>query len=436
MDFSAGLCYDDRERGADAVEPSIKRGQRLYIIQATLEYLVSIMVTGSFLAALTKELGFSDSLTGILSAIISLGCVFQLLTMSLRPRRSKPLVIALSIANQLLFTLLYVVPLSGAGKPLKVALAVVLILAAYVTYYLVHPRKTGWLMSLVEDGRRGLFTANKEIVSLLAGMGFSFLMGTVSDRFAAAGQLRTAFVITALVLTVLTVLHTLCMLFTPERETEATATDSLVQHVRQVLTNKNLMRVTLLLLLYQMGSYACIPFYGSYLIGELGLSLQTVSLLVMLSSVARILVSKAWGRYADARSFAAAFEKCLLVLLGAYLCALLAVPANGFVMFLLHYLLYGIAMGGINSALTNMVFDYVPPDRRADSLAVCQAVTGVAGFLTTLCVSPLVTLIQENGNRLLGIPLYAQQAVTGLGLVCTAGAVIYVRRVLIIRKAP
>ena len=391
MDFSAGLCYDDRERGADAVEPSIKRGQRLYIIQAALEYLVSIMVTGSFLATLTKELGFSDSLTGILSSIISLGCVFQLLTMSLRPRRSKPLVIALSVANQLLFT----------------------------------------LMSLVEDGRRGLFTANKEIVSLLAGMGFSFLMGTVSDHFAAAGELRTAFAITALVLTGLTVLHTLCMLFTPERETEVPATDSLVQHVRQVLTNKNLMRVTLLLLLYQMGHYACIPFYGSYLIGELGLSLQTVSLLVMLSSVARILVSKAWGRYADARSFAAAFEKCLLVLLGAYLCALLAVPANGFVMFLLYYLLYGIAMGGINSALTNMVFDYVPPDRRADSLAVCQAATGVAGFLTTLCVSPLVTLIQENGNRLLGIPLYAQQAVTGLGLVFTVMAIVYVRCALI-----
>ncbi len=407
------------------------RGRRLYIVQASLEYLISILVTGSFLATVTKALGFSDSLTGILSSVISLGCLFQLLSIGMQRRRVKGVVVVLSIVNQLLFTALYVVPLVGIAKPVKTVLAVVFIVAAYLVYNFAHPKKTNWLMSLVEDGHRGIFTANKEIVSLLAGMAFSFLMGTVIDRFAEAGEIRTAFVLAAVVMTVMMVLHTVCMLLTPEREEKREAAIPLRQHIRDVLGNKNLMRVTLLLLLYQMGSYACIPFYGTYLIGELGLSLQTVSLLVMLSSVARILVSKAWGRYADARSFAAAFEKCLLVLLGAYLCALLAVPANGLVMFLLYYVFYGVAMGGINSALTNLVFDYVPHEKRADSLAVCQAVTGVAGFLTALCVSPLVTLIQKNGNRLLGIPLYAQQAVTGLGLVCTVMAIVYVRCALI-----
>ena len=50
----------------------------MYIFEAALEYLISILVPGSFLATITKELGISDSLTGILSSVISLGCLFQL----------------------------------------------------------------------------------------------------------------------------------------------------------------------------------------------------------------------------------------------------------------------------------------------------------------------------------------------------------------------
>ena len=59
-------------------EPSlnkIRRSQFMYTLEAAFEYFVSILVGGSFLATLTKELGFSDSLTSILSSVISLGCL-------------------------------------------------------------------------------------------------------------------------------------------------------------------------------------------------------------------------------------------------------------------------------------------------------------------------------------------------------------------------
>ena len=44
----------------------------MYIFEAAFQHLISILVAGSFLATLTQELGISDSLTGILSSIISL----------------------------------------------------------------------------------------------------------------------------------------------------------------------------------------------------------------------------------------------------------------------------------------------------------------------------------------------------------------------------
>jgi len=141
-----------------------KRSQRLYIIEAALEHLISLLVVGSFLATLTKHLGFSDSLIGILSSVVSLGCLFQLLSLSVRKAKVKKLVIILSVINQLFFMLLYAVPIIGLSPQTKIIIFVILIISAYIIYNFAHPKKISWLMSLVDDKHRGSFTANKEII--------------------------------------------------------------------------------------------------------------------------------------------------------------------------------------------------------------------------------------------------------------------------------
>ena len=100
-------------------ENLLRRGRIMYIIEAGIEYLISIMVANTYLALLTKELGISDSLTGIISSFISLGCVFQLCSILIRKRRSKGFVLVLSVLNQLLFISLYVVPLVGGDESFK-----------------------------------------------------------------------------------------------------------------------------------------------------------------------------------------------------------------------------------------------------------------------------------------------------------------------------
>jgi len=100
-------------------------------------------------------------------------------------------------------------------------------------------------------------------------------------------------------------------------------------------------------------------------------------------------------------------------------------------MFILYYVLHGIALGGINSALINLIFDYVPLEKRADSLAVTQALAGVTGFVTTLLISPLVAHIQNNGNTVLGMPIYAQQLVTFFAFLFSVAAIIFIRKKLI-----
>ena len=411
-------------------ESALKRSRLMYIIEATLEYLISILVAGSFLATLTKELGFSDSLTGILSSVISLGCLFQLISVSVRKTRVKKLVIILSVVNQLLFLLLYVVPLSGAGKPTKTVLFVIAIFSAYLIYNFAHPKKISWLMSLVDDHRRGSFTANKEIVSLISGMAFSFIMGAVVDRLAETGRIRYAFVVSATVIFVLMILHTLTMVFTVEKDMPTVDKKSIGKSMVETFKNKSVLQVTAIFVIYYIANYASHPFYGTYQINELGFSLKFVSALSICGSVTRVLVSKFWGRYADKKSFAAMIEKCFLFLGVSYICVILSVPSNGKIMFALYYILHGAAMGGINSALINLVFDYVVPEKRADSLAISQAAAGLSGFLTTICISPLVSTIQKNNNMIFGFHIYAQQAITVISFIGVIFAIIYIRAVI------
>jgi len=77
------------------------------------------------------------------------------------------------------------------------------------------------------------------------------------------------------------------------------------------------------------------------------------------------------------------------------------------VMFALYNAFQGIAMGGVSSGLTNLIFDYIPPEQRVGALAICPAVGGSVGFVTTLLFSALFARLQQSG--LFGLPVYAQQ---------------------------
>lgn len=415
----------------DISAKSIKRSKLMYILEAAFEYLIALLVNGSFLATLTKELGMSDSLTGILSSTISLGCLFQLLSLSIRRTAVKRIVIIFSMINQVLFMLLYVIPLTSFENHIKIPLFTALIFSAYLIYNIAHPKKINWLMSLVESNYRGRFTANKEIISLISGMVFSFGMGTVIDHFSNAGRIRVAFMISAFVMFVLMVLHSLTMIFAVEKPLPCDSQKDLKHTLIELAKNKHILHITVVFLLFNISTYISTPFYGTYQIGELGLNLKFVSAIVICGSVSRILVSRFWGNYADKKSFAVMIEKCFIFLGLSKICIIFAVPSTGKVMFLLYYILHGIALGGINSALTNMIFQYIPRETAADALAVTQAAAGLTGFLTTLCVSPLISHIQNNGNTLFGIPIYAQQLVTMMALLFTVLAILYTRCVFI-----
>ena len=402
----------------------------MYIIEAGVEYLISILVADMYLARLTKALGIGDNITGILSSIISLGCLFQLVATLLRKGRSKPLVIGLSILNQLLFMFLYIIPLTDWDRGVRQGIFIATIVLAYFFYNVAHPKKINWFMSLVDDGKRGRFTAKKEVISLILGVAFNFAMGALIEKFEANGNVRGAFIVCGVAIFGFMILHTLTMLLTVEKEQpkkEETLEKPLKSGMFESLKDKNVLRVTLVFCLWQISNACASPFYGAYKENDLGFdAVFGVAILGAIYAVARSVFSFVWGKYADKYSFASMLQICFTIAGIAFLVNSFCRPENGRVVYPIYYTLNAIAMGGINSALINLCYDYVTPEKRTDALAVSLAISGVCGFLTTLAVSPIVSAVQANSNIVFGMNVYAQQLLSVLAFVMTMLTMLYV----------
>ena len=158
-------------------EDVYKKSRFLYIIESSLEYFISILITGAFLAKITSSIGISDSLTGILTSFVSLGCSFQLVAIFLINKRPvKRWVTILHILNQLCFSLIYLVPFINLTKEMKIVIFIIFLLIGHIINNIVNPTKINWYMSLVADDKRGSFTASKEMVSLIGGMVFLIII--------------------------------------------------------------------------------------------------------------------------------------------------------------------------------------------------------------------------------------------------------------------
>ncbi len=411
------------------MEGLYKRGRLMYIIEAGIEYLISILVADMYLARLTKALGIGDNVTGILSAVISLGCLFQLVATLLRRGRSKPLVMALSVLNQLLFMLLYVIPLTPWEQSAKQAIFIVTIVLAYFFYNVAHPKKINWFMSLVDDDKRGRFTAKKEVISLILGVVFNFAMGSIIESYEARGNIRGAFIVCGIAIFGFMLLHTLTMLLTVEKVQEPAISDQKTKKgsIFQTLKDKNVLKVTLVFCLWHISSACAVPFYGAYKENDLGFStVFGVAILGAIYALARAVFSFVWGKYADKCSFARMLQICFSIASAGFFINVFCRPENGMVVYTIYYTLNAIAMGGINSALINLCYDYVTPDKRTDALAVSLSISGVCGFLTTLAVSPIVSAVQRNGNVVLGINIYAQQILSAMACLMTLVTMLYV----------
>ena len=415
-------------QAAASQSPDIYKKSRLfYIFEAAVEYFLAIFVGGTYLAKMTTAIGMSDSLTGIISAFVSLGFGFQIFALFLvRKRPVKPFIISMNLLTQLAFSFLYFIPILKVGKTVKTVVFICLFLFAEVIKNVIYSPKMSWVMGIVDDKKRGSFTARKEIVSLFSGIVVSFAMGNLIDHLEASGNTRGVFIIGGITMFALTAMHTTLLILIKEKP-EKVVDEPIARRIQKTVTDKRLLVLIPLFVFWNIAVYSTVPFYGTYQLSELGMNMTTVTLIAAVGSVVRAVLSTPIGKIADKYSFIRSLNICFVLALLAYVANIFA----GVAFYTVYSVLYAASMAGINSGIINLVYDFVPRENRTGALAVKNTLAGFAGFFTTLAVSPLVEYIQRKGNKFLFFDsIYAQQVLSAFSVVMIIICIVYLNLVV------
>ena len=408
---------------------NIYKSSRLcYILEAAFEYFVAIMVGTTYLAKLTTSIGISDGVTGILSSIISLGCGFQIFALFLSGKaRRKKFITWMVLLNEVLFMTLYVVPIVDLSKNAKTLIFVFVLVIANVIMNLVRAPKTAWMMALVDDSARGTFTAKKEMVSLMSGMVLMLVLGRIFDTFEENGNLRGAFITAGIMIAAFIVIHAILLILIKEKDEEVEHDVSVKEQLKYSITDKNILALLPLFVLWNIANYITLPFYGTYQLNDLKFSMTFIGVLSIIYSTVRSLVSPIFGKIGDKFSFVTMLEIAFGIKIFAFAFNMFA----GKAFYTVYYVLTAIAMAGINGGMMNIIYDYTPHTRRMGSLAVCNTVAGLTGFFATLSAKPLVDYIQSKGNSFwIFDSIFAQQVLSCIAAVLLIVVILYLQFVV------
>ena len=418
------------------LEKEAKRGKGLYVIEAALEYFVTIIVGGQNLTNLSLHLGLDQSLSSILLSFVQLGYVFQLFGLLLaRKKRIKRLATTLSVLSEAAFALIYLVPFSPISKAGKHLLFIAFLLVGYIVSNFIGSPKLNMYMSFVGTGERGRFTAKKEMCSLAGGVVFSYLVSFVIEHFEKINQIETAFVISAIAILLLSVGHMLVLIFTPDVEVP-TSNVSFTKTVKTAFFNKKTWKVYVVQIIYSVISttaIACIVPYLKYPTSEFGLGVSSeifFTTVAAIGALTRVLVSRPMGKFADKYTFKTSTSFCYGLLGLALLAAAFINPTTGVIFYIVYMLIHSVAMAGTNSGIINLLYEEVEPEQRIGAYAVQQFVAGIIAFGFSFLSAAFIKAVQSSSTSGTLLGLYAQQWLFLWGALLAGLLVLYVQLVL------
>lgn len=411
-----------------------RRSRAAFHAEALLEYLISLTIVDSFLAALAKSIGLSDALTGICASIVSLAGLTQIFTVFFdHTKPKKKLILRMNLVNQLMFACLYFLPFLWLSRGFKTFLFVLLLLGGYLCANMTTSIRYSLVMSSVERSRFGSYTATKEMISLIGGMVFEYALGLLADHYRARGEELKCYLIFGCTIVLIAVLHAVAVSMfredtvEPRKKSERERLAVRLSDMLSLLRDGKVRAVMLVFVLWKIADYFVTPFMGTYAIDTengLAYSLATVSVFSIVGCLVRFAVSRPVGRLADKTSQCVMLIPMFGLAALAMLCGVFAAPGREW-LFAGYRVLRNVSLAGISGGTLNLILEYVPRERVDYATALNQCIIGVAGFLSSLVASALLSAVQKNGNTVLGMHMYAQQLLSAVSAAMILGIVVY-----------
>lgn len=410
------------------LEKEYKVSRGAYKAQCAFDYFIALLVSDAFLAKLLKHIGIGDALTGVISSLITITFLFQLaaLVFAERVRSVKRTVIVLDTLSQISFTLLFLVPFFPLTYKGRAAAVVIFILFGYILLYLNNNIAYKWGNSFVDPEKRSVYSAEKEMISLISGIAFTLTVGFIVDGFEKGGRLRTAFIFMACCMAVVTALNFVSLSLI--KDAPIFSGGAVKKSARLVLKNTfgnpKFRKVIIVCAVSEFARYLTFGFLGTFKTLDLGFSLGQVQIINTAAYLTQFAMSRPIGMYSDRRSYAKGYTLASVIGTVGYVFTAFASPASRWCV-IIGTILYQVSLAGTFQNSYCMAYYFSDPDYVLEAMAVNNSVKGTSGFLASLIGGRVLSAVQANGDRVLGVSLYGQQLTAAFSALLTAAAAIY-----------
>lgn len=392
--------------------PDYKRSRKAYVTQCTIEHLLGLLVVDAYLAKLLSYIGLSDAVIGVIASFVSVAFVFQILSVFLVKTKlsTKKSVMISDCLSQFCFMLLYFIPFLPIPGIAKKILMVVSIVLAYAGKYLVITLYFKWANEYVHPEKRGIFSANKECISLICGIVFAAVMGYVIDAFDKQKNLEGGFLVIAITMLVINVINYICLKMIKEEEQKEQETMRMPfrEVLSYIMTNKVFMSYVGISCGSSLASGILTGFIGVYKINDLLMPIFIIQLINILADVVRLAVSKPFGKFSDKYGFASGIELANIIIICAYISLVFTTPQTWYLI-IIYTILVAVSLAGTYQNGFNISYQMLPNKYITQAMAIKSVFTGTVSFIGAIIGGFVLNKVQIGGNMVFGLYFYGQQ---------------------------
>ena len=392
--------------------PTYKRIRKAYVTQCTEEHLLHLLLVDAFLVKLLSHLGLGDAMIGIISSFASFAFIFELLSLFLLRTKisTKKIVVTADVLSQVLFMLLYFIPFLPLDETVRKLLVMAFIMIAYVGKNAVLSLYFKWANAYVEDNKRAIFSARKEIISLAAGIVFSAVMGYAIDKYESIGNIKGGFLFIAISMLALNIINfiTLMMIKDEDAGERSSMRVSMGEVFHHIGTNKLFLRYMLISLLMSFAGGLINGFVGVYKVNDLLMSVLLIQIINIAGDFFRMIVSEPIARYSTTRGFAKGIQLAGYLTIIAFALIVFTTRTTWWLIIIYTFVFKAAAAGSSQNSF-NISYTLLPTKYMTQAMAVNRTMVGLITFVGALIGGRVVGAVQANGNMVFGIHIYAQQ---------------------------
>lgn len=369
-------------------ESEVAHGLRMLLADGVCGQTMMVLTTGAFLIAFAIQLGASNTVIGLLSAVGPIAQVMQIPTIALveRTRHRKALVVIACFLNRSAFFVIAALPFFAPDNS-KVVILLVALLVHFGLGNVGGCAYNSWIRDLIPEEIMGGFFAKRMALATAVGAGLSLLGGAGVDVYKHfAGNEIGAYTILFSIGATAGIVGVVFLGKIAEPKMPDEPYQGIWPLIVQPFKDANFRRLLIYLGCWSFAVNFCGPFFAVYMISRLNLNMTWILALSVLSQLVNVLFFGIWGRLSDRFSNKSALAVATPLFFLTFLIwpftgmphlAFLSIP-----LLILIHVMGGISTAGVALCATNLALKSAPYGKATAYLAVNALVSGVAAAIS------------------------------------------------------